>query len=310
MIAKIIKGSSFAGVLAYILGKAKGKARVLSAEGVRADAEAREIAHDFELQASIRPNVKKLVCHTILSFSAEDAERLSDEAMTKLAQAYLQRMGYGETQYLIVRHLDREHPHLHICINRVDNHGKTISDSNEKYRSTAVCKALTEAHQLAWGKGKDAVKRHRLRGNDQLKYQIFDAIKATLPRCTSWRMLVAELQEQGVETSFKTKGKTEQVEGVVFTKDGTSFSGSHIDRSCSYSKFSARLEQNLIVTKQEEKQAVPNPALAVAEGFDAVVDELTDGLFDSTSPAVDVAELAFQRKLRNQANKKPKRRRL
>ena len=123
-------------------------------------------------------------------------------------------------------------------------------------------------------------------------------------------MLVAELQEQGVETSFKTKGKTEQVEGVVFTKDGTSFSGSHIDHSCSYSKLSARLEQNLIATKQEEKQAVPNPTLAVAEGFDAVVDELTDGLFDSTSPAVDVAELAFQRKLRNQANKKPKRRRL
>lgn len=97
MIAKIIKGSSFAGVLAYILGKAEGKARVLHAEGVRADAEAREIARDFELQASMRPNVKKPVCHTILSFSAEDAERLPDEAMTKLAKAYLQQMGYGET---------------------------------------------------------------------------------------------------------------------------------------------------------------------------------------------------------------------
>ncbi|WP_160217651.1 MULTISPECIES: hypothetical protein [Porphyromonas] len=39
MIAKIIKGTSFSGVLAYILGKQEGKARILYAEGVRANAQ-------------------------------------------------------------------------------------------------------------------------------------------------------------------------------------------------------------------------------------------------------------------------------
>lgn len=162
MIAKIIKGISFSGVLTYILGKREGQAYILHAEGIRNDVSPSEIAQDFTLQASMRPNVRKPVCHTILGFSADDAARLDDATMNRLALEYLQKMGYGNTQYLIVRHLDREHPHMHICINRIDN----IPDSNEKYRSTMVCKELTEANMLKWGKGKTAVKRHRLRGND------------------------------------------------------------------------------------------------------------------------------------------------
>ena len=308
MVAKIIKGTSFSGVLAYILGKQEGKARVLYAEGVRRDASSHEIANDFALQASMRPNVKKPVCHTILSFSAEDAGRLDDQTMNNLALQYLQKMGYGDTQYLIVRHLDREHPHVHICINRIDNNGKTISDSNEKYRSTKVCKEITEASHLKWGEGKEAVKRNRLRGNDRLRYEIFDTIKTVLPRCQNWDELYSALRCQGIDIQFKTKGQTYQIEGVLFSKDGVNFSGSHIDRSCSYSKLTIALEQNAM-----QALSSPHPS-SEKESFigelGEAIEDLGEGLFDSNAPAVDVAELVFQRKLRNQANKKLKRRRL
>lgn len=308
MIAKIIKGSSFVGVLSYILGKGEDHARVLYAEGLRQDASPLEMAKDFALQASLRPNLAKPVCHIILSFSANDAERLEDREMSRLSQDYLQKMGYADTQYLIVRHLDREHPHLHICLNRVDNQGKTISDSNEKYRSTKVCKELTEVNALQWGKGKEAVKRHRLRGNDRLKYEVYDAIRSALPRCTNWQELSSELRRRGIEVQFKTKGQTEQIEGVVFVKDGVSFSGSQVDRSCSYSKLTAQLEQNILALQPE--MSLPRQAEGFIESIDEVLNSFTDGLFDTTSPAEDAAELAFQRKLRNQANKKTKRRRL
>ena len=308
MIAKIIKGTSFSGVLAYILGKQEGKARVLYAEGVRRDASSHEIANDFALQASMRPSVKKPVCHTILSFSAEDAERLDDKTMNNLALQYLQKMGYGDTQYLIVRHLDREHPHVHICINRIDNNGKTISDSNEKYRSTKVCKELTEANLLKWGEGKEAVKRHRLRGNDRLRYEIFDTIKIVLPRCRNWDELSSVLRNRGIDLQFKTKGQTDQIEGVLFSKDGVNFSGSHIDRWCSYSKLSFVLEQNAM---QALSPPLPSSETEYFIGeLGEAIEDLGKGLFDSNAPAVDVAELVFQRKLRNQVNKKLKRRRL
>ena len=37
--------------------------------------------------------------------------------------------------YIIVRHQDREHPHVHIVFNRIDNNGKSISDRNDMYLS-------------------------------------------------------------------------------------------------------------------------------------------------------------------------------
>lgn len=111
MIAKIIKGTSFAGMINYMLSKHEGVARILDGEGVRVDTTSSEIAGDFNLQASMRPNIKKPVCHTILSFSSEDCERLDNDKMIDIAREYLRQMGYTNTQYLIVRHMDREHPH-------------------------------------------------------------------------------------------------------------------------------------------------------------------------------------------------------
>ena len=209
MIAKIIKGTSFSGMITYMLGKREGMARILDGEGVRIDATSNEIAVDFNLQASMRPNLKKPVCHTILSFSSEDSERLDDDKMVDIAREYLRQMGYSDTQFLIVRHMDRKHPHLHICINRVNNYGNTISDSNEKFRSTKICRELTDKYHLKLGEGKTEVKRNRLRGSDKVRYTIYDAITEVLPKCTNWEQLVSALQKQSIDVQFKTKGKTD-----------------------------------------------------------------------------------------------------
>ena len=243
MIAKIIKGTNFSGVVSYMLSKCEGQVKVLQANGVRSSLP-NDIAHDFNLQASMRPSVQKPVCHTILSFSAHDSDRLTDAIMVKIANEYLHKMGYGDTQSLIVRHNDRQHPHLHICINRIGNNGKTISDHNEKYRSTKICRELTERYGLTIGEGKQEVNRSRLRGEDKLQYEIFDTIKSILPQSQNWKDFVVGLAQQGITTRFKTKGKTDVVQGIIFEKDGCSFSGSKIDRSCSFSRLNAAIERN------------------------------------------------------------------
>ena len=84
MIAKIIKGTNFSGVVSYMLSKREGQVKVLQANGVRSSLP-NDIAHDFNLQASMRPNVQKPVCHTILSFSTHDSERLTDATMVKIS---------------------------------------------------------------------------------------------------------------------------------------------------------------------------------------------------------------------------------
>ena len=163
MIAKIIQGTDFNGVITYMLNKPDDKAKVLAATGMRI-ASANDIAHNFNLQAFMRPNIQKAVCHTILSFSPNDAERLTDAMMVKIANEYLEKMGYADTQSRIIRYDDRQHPHLHICINRIGNDGRTITDRNEKYRSAKICRELTERYGLTLGEGKQKVNRPRLWG--------------------------------------------------------------------------------------------------------------------------------------------------
>lgn len=161
------------------------------------------------------------------------------------------KMGYN-TQYLIARHHDTDHPHLHLILNRVDAEGKRISDKNERLRSTQVCKELTVKHGLYFAKGKENVKRHRLREPDKTKYEIYDALKSAVPRTYSWQELIAILVKEGITVEFKTKGETSQIEGVKFRKGTYSFSGSKIDRQFSYSKIDFALLQN---SREEQQQS-------------------------------------------------------
>ena len=305
MIAKIIKGTNFSGVVNYMLSKREGKVKVLQANGVR-NSFPNDIAHDFNLQASMRPSVQKSVCHTILSFSAHDSEQLTDDIMVKIANEYLYKMGYGDTQSLIVRHSDRQHPHLHICINSIGNDGKTISDHNEKYRSTKICRELTERYGLTIGEGKQEVNRSRLRGEDKLRYEIFDTIKAVLPQSKTWKDFVAELEQQDITTRFKTKGNTDVVQGITFEKDGCSFSGSKIDSSCSFSRLNAAIERNSHKQEQINQQNEPMVHSVDESYFITDLSEAISEVFSMPTlcNGVDVDELRFQKKLRNRANRK------
>ena len=305
MIAKIIKGTNFSGVVSYMLSKHEGQVKVLQTNGVRSSLP-NDIAHDFNLQASMRPSVQKPVCHTILSFSAHDSERLTDATMVKIANEYLHEMGYGDTQSLIVRHSDRQHPHLHICINRIGNDGKTISDRNEKYRSTKICRELTERYGLTIGEGKQEVNRSRLRGEDKLRYEIFDTIKSILPQSQTWKDFVAGLEQQGITTRFKTKGNTNVVQGIIFEKDGCSFSGSKIDSSCSFSRLNAALERNSHKLEKTNLQNEPMVDSVDESYFITNLSEAISEVFSMPTPSngVDVDELRFQKKLRNRANRK------
>lgn len=250
MIAKIVKGSNFKGVVNYILDKEKD-ARILVCDGLFAENK-ETIAGSFEAQAGMNPRVTKPVGHIALAFSNEDERRLTDRAMAGIALEYLKEMGITDTQVLIVRHFDKEHPHVHIAFNRIANDGRTISDRNERIRSTRACKELTRKYGLYFADGKERVKRHRLKEPDKTKYELYSILKSEVARCGNWSILITNLKEQGVEVQFKYKGKSDEVQGVVFTKNGYPFSGSKIDRRFSYSKIDAALNAN----RHEERQRI------------------------------------------------------
>ncbi|KAA6335871.1 hypothetical protein EZS27_015936 [termite gut metagenome] len=242
MIAKIVKGKGFKGVVNYVLDKAK-QTELLAAEGVRLKSR-ESIIRSFTSQGGMNPKVSKPVCHISLDFSAQDKEKLSNAKMVQIAKEYMVKMEITDTQYIIGRHYDKEHPHIHIIINRIDNNGKTITDKNDRYRSEKICKELTERYGLYFARGKENVKVHRLKEPDKTKYEIYYAIKTTVPKCRNWKELDRELQRDGITTHFKYKGGTNEIQGVRFEKNGYSFNGSKIDRQFSFSKIDYQLQQN------------------------------------------------------------------
>ena len=241
MIAKIVKGSNFKGMVDYILDKGKD-AKILVSDGLFAENK-ETIASSFEAQARMNPRVTKPVGHIALAFSKEDEHRLTNRAMAGIALEYLNVMGITDTQILIVRHFDKEHPH-----------GRTISDRNERIRSTRICKELTQKYGLYFANGKEQVKRHRLKEPDKTKYELYSILKSEVARCGNWRQLAANLEKQGVDMRFKYKSGSDEVQGVIFSKNGYTFSGSKIDRRFSYSKIGAALNAN----RHEERQRVMN----------------------------------------------------
>lgn len=254
------KRASFARVVNYVNNPKK--ARLIDSKDVRLD-DNTTIARSMQGQADDKPGrkLKNPVYHISLDFAHEDAPKLTDALMVEIAREYMRRMGITNTQYIVSRHTDREHQHLHIVANRVDNNGNAISDSNDNVRNVKVCKALTREYGLHFSKGKMNVKRDRLRGKDKVKYQIYDAVKAALPHCNCWSDLCDRLAKQGIGVNFKYNRNEGKIIGVSFTKNEISFSGSRIDRSMSFYKLH-RLFGNRIAECMEWQPRVPD------NGFD------------------------------------------
>ena len=242
MMAKIVYGSNFKGVVDYILDKDKGVQKLIS-DGLFMENKD-TIAMSFNIQSQMNGKVAKPVGHIALSFSREDEPRLTNHVMARIALEYMERMGIRDTRFFIARHFDKEHPHVHIAFNRIGNDGRTISDRNERLRSTRICKELTLKYGLHMAGGKENVKRNRLKEPDRTKYRLYDILKTEVGRCGNWDVLVANLHRQGVEVRFKHKGQTNEVQGVVFTMNGYHFNGSKVDRRFSYSKIDAALQRN------------------------------------------------------------------
>ncbi|ATV55319.1 mobilization protein [Prevotella intermedia] len=177
----------------------------------------------------------------------------------------------------------------------------------------------------------------------QICYSLLDKYRGT--GITGHSMFLYELNKNGI-TIEHMKNKQGKVYGLKFSYAGQSFKASEIGREFGYHS----LQKNFKVTNKEESrkphltvqepiekkeqpdtgyQLVPpsrssisrendtpqvqNPIGAVADTIVGAADELMKGLGDLITPTAqgyDYAETAWQRKLRNQANRKKRGRRM
>ena len=129
-----------------------------------------------------------------------------------------------------------------------------------------------------------------------------------LPKCKNWQELTAILAKEGITIEFKTKGSTDKVEGVKFSKSGYSFSGSKVDKQFSFSKIDFALRQNSRVEQQSVAPVQPQPPIQsvpnhlASEQIESITGGLFDGLLD-TNPGTDPEEEAFRRQMQQKKKK-------
>ena len=231
MISKVIAGHSFRGSILYILQEQK-QAQVLKVEGVRGH-DKKLMIEDFVRQHQLRPEKTQACFHGVLSFYP--GEKPGDKTITRIAEEYLKGLNIRETQFAVIKHTDKEHLHVHIIANMVNNQGKTIDDNWIGLRGKKQAQQLTVEHKLVQALTKKLELTHResLRAPQQHQYKIYEAIKNNLKACRTMEDLQRRLDKEGIEMSYKYKGQTMEKQGVSFKLGEYKFKGSKIDRQFS-----------------------------------------------------------------------------
>lgn len=174
MIGKIQRGSSFKGVCQYLLNPDKEvKPEIIA--GNMSGTTPQALASEFEIFAALNQRVKITVKHFSLSFAPEDGE-VSDDLKCTLANDYIDRMGYGNSQYLVVNHSRQDHnhnhDHLHIVANAVAMDGKWVDDWLNWKQSQCVLRNLEREYELtpvisSWDKNRDKFATTRVDRREQ-----------------------------------------------------------------------------------------------------------------------------------------------
>lgn len=151
MVAKISLGKSLYGVIAYNGEKInKEKGRVLDTNKIFNDGSGTvnigRAYEDFQRWMPAHTKTERPVMH--ISLNPHPDDRLSDADFTRLAHEYMERMGFGEMPYLIVKHEDIDRHHIHIVALRVGTDGRCISDKNNFYRSKDITRELEKEFGL------------------------------------------------------------------------------------------------------------------------------------------------------------------
>lgn len=132
MVAKVRSGKSIRGVLHYNEHKVQsGTAQLILASRFSCDIEKLSFQGKlsrFEHITMLNERAKTNTLHISLNFDA--SEMLTNFQLQNIASTYMDRVGFGEQPYLVYRHTDSGHPHIHIATINIKPNGERIDIHN------------------------------------------------------------------------------------------------------------------------------------------------------------------------------------
>ena len=270
-----------------------------------------------------------------IGIAPQDERKLPVSELIGIAHLFAKRMGLDNHQWVAVTHKDTDNRHIHIIANRISLYGEVYDTTFVSNRAARVAEEISRSKGLTIAKEVRAESKHqKAKANptrEQTKQQIQKICYTLLEKykgtgITGHSMFLYDLNKSGV-TIERLKNKQGKVYGLKFSYCGQTFKASEIGREFGYRSLQKNFEptekkelhvagyqlvppSRSSISRDNDTPRVQNPIGAVADAIVGAADEVVEGLGDLITPSTlgdDYTEAAWQRKLRNQANRKKKR---
>ena len=281
----------------------------------------KEIHEEMKLVGDYNSRCKNKFLRIEIGIAPKDEPQMTFKALNRLALLFAKQMGLDDHQWIAVTHKDTDNLHIHIIANRISLCGQVYDTTFVSNRAARVAEELSRKHGLIIANEVRSARPHRKAQADPVrertKQQVRNICYALLEKhkgkgLSGHSMFLYELHRSGVTIDLM-KNKQDKVYGLKLTYGDHSFKASEIGREFGFRTLPKQFEignaqkpiiqSSMIPTKDSTPTAqVASSALDTAESLLSEVGEVTILQTHGT----DYAEIAWQRRLRNQAGKKKK----
>jgi Relaxase/Mobilisation nuclease domain len=219
-IVKLSTGKGAGGLMRYLQqGRKHAEPDRASAWQTNLPGEDREDwALFFAQRRVLNDRVLKPYLHLSVSFDPNDPDqvKLTDDQILAFGESYLERMGLHEHQWVMAVHRDREHPHVHVVVNRIGDDGRPFDlwhsamrfreglRDVERDHGLNPPRELNRPYQPTRGERHRPVRDGELTWKLDLASRINDAIHTS---DGTWDGLVTELQRADVDLMLNPNGR-------------------------------------------------------------------------------------------------------
>lgn len=143
----------------------------------------------FQKLTSLNERTKLNAVHISLNFDA--SEKLDKVTLQKIADTYMQRIGFGNQPYLVYQHHDSGHPHIHLVTTNIQRSGKRIKMQNiGRNQSEKARKEIEKEFNLVQAQREQQKMMYKLKpvnaqkvqyGRSETKRAITNVLDAILP---------------------------------------------------------------------------------------------------------------------------------
>ncbi len=286
MVAKITIPHRLSDALNYNEHKvAKGKAECIHASGFLRGADEMNFYQKMAGFENLNERNQRATTKTLhVSLNFDPSEKLSDTKLKEIAEAYMDKIGFGDQPYLVYKHKDAGHPHIHIVSTTIKQDGSRINTHNiGRNQSEQARKEIEKTFKLVRAENQKSKQQEKITpvnaekviyGKSETKQsisnvvgQVFNTYKfASLPEFNAALRQYNVMADRGGEDTrmFKRRGMTYKVLDEKGNKIGVPIKASSIYCKPTLANLEKKFEINKM-QKEEHKGALKK---AIDEALD------------------------------------------